>query len=101
MLCKWRGWNGLTCIQKQSSIVHDNLLLLVDCWETEEHRAVFYNRYQSSVVCKEKLQRGFLGSYNGISGGHFAAIHRVDKMLDKNSFATFYSFMRVDISGSE
>jgi hypothetical protein len=48
---------------------------------------------------KEKSGRGFLGSYNGVGDGPFVGIHLAEKMLDKNSFASFYSFMCLNISG--
>jgi hypothetical protein len=45
---------------------------------------------RSAVVCQEKLWWAFSGSYDGVGDGHCAAIHRVEKMLDENSFPTFY-----------
>jgi hypothetical protein len=87
MSCGWRGWNGLTCEQElqfknSPCIVHQNLLLPVDCCKTE-HSAVFY-RHRNSVLLKEKSWWTSLGSHIGISNGHCVVIHCVEKMLAKN-----------------
>jgi hypothetical protein len=48
---EWPHMRAIVAIGKQSSIVHQNLQLPVDCCKTE-HSAVFYSRHrQSSVVC--------------------------------------------------
>jgi hypothetical protein len=53
----------------------------------------------SSISLKEKSWWGFLGSYDGVGNGDFVVINHAEKMLAENSFPTFHSFMRLDISG--
>jgi hypothetical protein len=93
MSCGWRGWNGLTCGQELQFKNSPRM----DCCKIE-HSAVFYG-HRSIFSLKEKSWWEFLGSYNGVGNGHCAAIHHVEKMLAKNSFPTFYSFMGLNMIG--
>ena len=47
----------------------------------------------------EKLLLDFSGSYDSVGDGHFVVIDRVEKVLEEILFSSFYSFIRLDISG--
>jgi hypothetical protein len=92
-------WN-LAVVNKIRFGIHVEILpWIVEIKEESQQTAVVFYMCLSVVLWKEKLWWALWHSYDGVSDGHFVAIHRVGKFWTKKLFSSFSSSLRLNTSG--